>query len=200
MILSLPRLKIALLAALLPSPGFAQEKTSPWFPIPADAVYETGDAWSHGGKRYRLYGVQSCLRGTSFTNAKGLRRDCGEASLAMLVSLVRDLRPLCYAAATIDSGNTVLVFCFGAMEQGPNKGARVELGTALISIGYGFASIKFDGQPVYAPYLIAETQAKKTKSGLWAYADMPDPNAIILESYRAPNPANGARSPASTRP
>jgi len=192
------RLSILMLAALLPGPVLAQGKPSPWFQIPTDAVYETGDAWSHGGKRFRLYGVQSCLRGTSFTNAKGVKRDCGEASLAMLVSLVRDLRPMCYAAAIVDYGKTVLVFCFATMEQGRNKGARLDLGTALISIGYGFASIKFDGQPVYAPYLIAQAQAKNTKSGLWAYADMPDPNAIILENYKPPSVPNAARSPMST--
>ena len=159
---------IALLAALSTTSTLAQTKPSPWFPIPQDAIYETGDTWIAGGKRYRLYGVQSCLRATSFTNAKGVKRDCGEASLAMLVSLVRDLRPMCYAAANIDYGRTVLVFCFATMEQGRNKGSRLDLGTALISIGYAFASVTLDGRPVYAPYLIAEAQAKNTKSGLWA--------------------------------
>jgi endonuclease YncB( thermonuclease family) len=180
---------IALLAALWAPSTLAQTKPSPWFPIPQDAIYETGDTWIAGGKRYRLYGVQSCLRATSFTNAKGVKRDCGEASLAMLVSLVRDLRPMCYAAANIDYGRTVLVFCFATMEQGRNKGSRLDLGTALISIGYAFASVTLDGRPVYSPYLIAETQAKNTKSGLWAFPDMPDPNAIILENYKPPNPA-----------
>ena len=109
--------------------------------------------------------------------------------MAMLVSLVRDLRPMCYAAANIDYGRTVLVFCFATMEQGRNKGSRLDLGTALISIGYAFASVTLVSRPVYSPYLIAETQAKNTKSGLWAYPDMPDPNAIILENYKPPKPA-----------
>ena len=113
----------------------------------------------------------------------------------MLVSLVRDLRPMCYAAANIDYGRTVLVFCFATMEQGRNKGSRLDLGTALISIGYAFASVTLDGRPVYSPYLVAETQAKNTKSGLWAYPDMPDPNAIILENYKPPKP--GGPSPAA---
>ena len=186
---------IALLAALSAHSALAQTKPSPWFPIPPNAVFETGDTWTTGGKRYRLYGVQSCLRGTSFTNAKGVKRDCGETSLAMLVSLVRDLRPVCYAAANIDYGRTVLVFCFAAMEQGRNKGARLDLGTALVSIGYAFASVTLDGRPVYSPYLVAESQARNTKSGLWAYPDMPDPNAIILENYKPPRP--GAPSPAA---
>jgi len=189
---------IALVAALSTSPTLAQTKPSPWFPVPADANYETGDTWTAGGKRYRLYGVQSCLRGTSFTNAKGVKRDCGEASLAMLVSLVRDLRPMCYSAANVDYGRTVLVFCFATMEQGNNKGSRVDLGTALISIGYAFASVTQGGSPIYAPYLIAEGQAKNTKSGLWAFPDMPDPNAIILENYKAPKPEGPAPAAVSS--
>ena len=156
---------IALLAALSTTSTLAQTKPSPWFPIPPDALFETGDTWTTGGKRYRLYGVQSCLRGTSFTNAKDVKRDCGEASLAMLVSLVRDLRPMCYAAANIDYGRTVLVFCFATMEQGRNKGSRLDLGTALVSIGYAFASVTLDGRPVYSPYLVAQMQAKSSKSG-----------------------------------
>ena len=157
-------------------------------PNSADASYETGDTWTAGGKRYRLYGVQSCLRGTSFTNAKGVKRDCGEASLAMLVSLVRDLRPMCYAAASFDYGRTVLVFCFATMEQGNNKGSRFDLGTALISIGYAFASVTLDGRPVYSPYLIAETQAKNTKSGLWAFPICPTrtPSFLRITSLQSP--------------
>ena len=187
---------IALLAALSTTSTLAQTKPSPWFPIPQDAIYETGDTWIAGGKRYRLYGVQSCLRATSFTNAKSVKRDCGEASLAMLVSLVRDLRPICYAAANIDYGRTVLVFCFATMEQGRNKGSRLDLGTALISIGYAFASVTLDGRPVYSPYLVAQMQAKSSKSGLWAYPDMPDPNAIILENYKPGGPSPAAASSA----
>ncbi len=194
----LSRTAIALISALSTSPALAQTKPSPWFSVPADASYETGDTWTAGGKRYRLYGVQSCLRGTSFTNAKGVKRDCGETSLAMLVSLVRDLRPMCYAAANVDYGRTVLVFCFATMDQGNNKGSRVDLGTALISIGYAFASVTLTGSPIHAPYLIAERQAKNTKSGLWAFPDMPDPNAIILENYKASKPGSPAPAAASS--
>ena len=189
---------IALGGAVSASATLAQTKSSPWFQIPADASYETGDTWTAGGKHYRLYGVQSCLRGTSFTNAKGVKRDCGEASLAMLVSLVRDLRPMCYAAANVDYGRSVLVFCFATMEQGQAKGSRLDLGTALISIGYAFASVTLDGRPIYSPYLVAEGEAKNTKSGLWAYPDMPNPNAIILENYKAPKPAGSSPTAASS--
>ena len=187
---------IALVAALSTTSTLAQTKPSPWFPIPPDA--QSMKLATRGLLEANAIVFTACnhaCAAPSFTNAKGVKRDCGEASLAMLVSLVRDLRPMCYAAANIDYGRTVLVFCFATMEQGRNKGSRLDLGTALISIGYAFASVTLDGRPVYSPYLVAEAQAKNTKSGLWAYPDMPDPNAIILENYKPPKP--GGPSPAA---
>lgn len=50
---------------------------------PEGAVFTTGDTWTFAGETHRLYGVQACLRGTSFTNGNGLRVDCGRASLTM---------------------------------------------------------------------------------------------------------------------
>ena len=74
------------------------------------------------------------------------------------------------------------------MEQGRNKGSRLDLGTALISIGYAFASVTLDGRPVYPPYLIAETQAKNTKSGLWAFPTCPirTPSFLRITSLQSP--------------
>ena len=37
---------IALLAALWATSTLAQTKPSPWFPIPPDATFETGDTWT----------------------------------------------------------------------------------------------------------------------------------------------------------
>ena len=47
------------------------------------------------GRRYRLYGVQTCLRGTTYTDHAGQRRDCGEASLAVLAAYITDTHPVC---------------------------------------------------------------------------------------------------------
>ena len=159
---------------------------SQWFPVPANAVFETGDAWSVGDTHYRLYGVQSCLRGTAFTNALGIKRDCGEASLAVLASLIRDLRPQCYQAAVLPAAKTIFVFCFATLAQGQSAGSRIDLGTGLISLGYGFASLKPDGQPVHMPYFVAQLVAQRSKTGLWAFADLPEPNAIILRALHTP--------------
>lgn len=168
---------------MTPSVG-ASAAPSGWFQVPANAVYQTGDSWLAGGVTYRLYGVQACLRGTSFTNAHGLRRDCGEASLAMLVALIRDLRPQCYVAAELARLNTVFVFCVATRVEGAGSGSRIDLGTALIVSGFAFASLTPDAQPVHAPYLEAQRLAERSKAGLWAFADLPDPNAIILNTLR----------------
>ncbi len=181
----------AVLFAAAPS-ALAQEplpQRSPWFEIPANATFETGDAWTIDGKKFRLYGVQSCLRQTSFTNEHNQKRDCGEASLAMLIALIRDIKPLCYAAATISGSQTQFVFCFGVVPQGRDKSARVDLGMSLITLGYGFASLKLDGASVHQPYQAAQQLAKSSKAGLWAYADLPEPNAIILQAARPLEPA-----------
>jgi endonuclease YncB( thermonuclease family) len=159
-----------------------------WFPVPPSALYLTGDSWSDRGITYRLYGVQSCLRGTTFTNAHGLQRDCGEASLAMLVALIRDLRPQCYDAAERSEPRTIFVFCVASRMTGAGTGSRIDLGTALIATGFAFASLKPDGQPVHAPYFVAQLVAQRAKAGLWAFPDFPDPNAIILRVLREQTP------------
>ncbi len=172
---------IAGFLAAAPAPA---QTTSQWFPIPRDAVYLTGDSWSAAATTYRLYGVQACLRGTSFTNAHGLKRDCGEASLAMLVALARDLSPQCYDAAESQHHHTVFVFCVASPTKGAAAGSRIDLGTALISTGFAFAALKPDGKPVHAPYFVAQLVAQRTRAGFWAFADVPDPNAIILRALR----------------
>jgi endonuclease YncB( thermonuclease family) len=168
--------------------AFAEAPSSRWFQVPARALYLTGDSWSDAGITYRLYGVQSCLRGSYFTNAHGLERDCGEASLAMLVALTRDLRPQCYDAAERPETKTVFVFCVATRVTGAGAGSRIDLGTALIATGFAFAALKPDGQPVHAPYFVAQLVAQRAKAGLWAFPDLPDPNAIILRALHEQMP------------
>ena len=77
----------------------------------------------------------------------------------------------------------------------PGKGSRLDLGTALIATGFAFAALKPDGSPAHAPYLVAQRLAQRTRAGLWAFADLPDPNAIILRALQRNEPAlaGGAR-------
>ncbi len=168
---------------ILPLNSSAQES---WFAFPPNAVFETGDTWVANGQRFRLYGVQSCLRGTFFTNAQGQRVDCGEAGVAMLASMVRDLKPVCTVSAR--SGDLAHIVCFANVTvQG--QATRLDLGTALITAGYAFAAINPDGRPVHEPYFVAQVAASQAKRGFHAFADTPDPNAILLRALRSQAPA-----------
>lgn len=189
-----------LLAALLTaglalSSAQAQSPASRWYPVSSSATFQTGDSWSAAGNTYRLYGVQACLRGTTVTNAHGLKRDCGEVSLAMLVALIRDLQPQCYDVAEQPQTRTVFVFCVATRVEGAGKGSRIDLGTALITTGFAFASQKPDGTAVHEPYRVAERLARETRAGLWAFTDLPDPNAIILRTLRQGGTAPAAPTP-----
>lgn len=161
------------------SPASTEPGPPAWFSVPASALYQTGESWTNGGVAYRLYGVQSCLRGTSFTNAHGAKRDCGEASLAMLVALIRDLGPQCYEAVRLTAIRTAFVVCVAQPRSGAGAGARIDLGTALIASGFAFAALGPDGNPVHQPYAAAEQVAERSRAGLWAFADLPNPNTAI---------------------
>jgi endonuclease YncB( thermonuclease family) len=178
-------------ATLPPSNAPAQER---WSAFPANAVFETGDTWVADGQRLRLYGVQSCLRGTHFTNAQGQRVDCGEAGVAMLVAIVKDLKPLCAISARAADLAYVVCVANVAVQGQPT---RLDLGTALITAGYAFAALTPDGRPVHEPYAAAQAAARQARRGFHAFTDVPDPNAILLRALRPPTPAQPA--PSSSR-
>ena len=156
-----------------------------WLPFPPNAVFETGDTWTANGQRLRLYGVQSCLRGTFFTNAQGERVDCGEAGVAMLAAMVKDLKPFCSISAR--AAELAYVVCIANVTvQG--QAMRLDLGTALITAGYSFAAVGPDGRPVHEPYAVAQSAASQARRGFHAFTDMPDPNAILLRALRSRSP------------
>ena len=170
-------------AAIMPVTVLAQTAPSQTFAIPQQGVtFVTGDTWQQDGQQMRLYGVQSCLRGTEYTSPAGVRQDCGEASLDVLAADVRDTQPVCSPIAQLAAPSpaempTILVVCKAHV--GDNV---LDLGTVLITQGYAFASFNNSARPVYMPYLVAELAAKKTGAGLWASPDLPHPNAILLKA------------------
>jgi hypothetical protein len=176
-----------LVGTLLPPPdSHAQDQ---WFVFPANAVFETGDTWVANGQRFRLYGVQSCLRGTFFTNAQGQRIDCGEAVVAMLAAMIKDLKPLCTVSAR--TANLSYVVCIANVTvQG--RATRLDLATALITAGYSFAAFNPDGRPVHEPYFVAQVASQQAKRGFHAFTDVPDPNVILLRALRSQTPATPA--------
>jgi endonuclease YncB( thermonuclease family) len=150
----------------------------PVFDIPPAGIeFQTGDTWTQGGQTFRLYAVQSCIRGTAFTNAAGMKRDCGEASIAYFAALIKDAKPRCTALAKSDS----VTFAVCAAHIGAQT---LDLGTILITQGFAFAATDASGKPVNFQYAVAEGDAQKNNRGLWASSDLQHPSAILRNAYQ----------------
>lgn len=183
----------ALCVALTAVSSHAQETEGPKtnasaqvFRIPESNVsFLTGDTWQQGNQKLRLYGIQSCIRGTIYTDKSGLKQDCGTVSLAMLAAIIRDTKPTCspiaqLPAAKLGEEPTILVVCSSHVGD-----QSLDLGTVLITQGFAFAAFSNAAKPVYMPYLVAEATAKQSKVGLWAYADMPHPNLVLFGAMQS---------------
>ncbi|OOO27895.1 nuclease [Agrobacterium salinitolerans] len=153
--------------------GSGESDGTAFVPFPEQAQFETGDTWISGGRRYRLYGLQACLRGTAVTISPGVVRDCGELNLIMVQALIRDMKPVCTTIKDIDQNNAV-VGC-----QTTTGKRRYDLATYMIAEGWGFAAVDTFGHLVVPGYRVAEESARSARTGLWAYADMPHPVAIL---------------------
>jgi endonuclease YncB( thermonuclease family) len=156
-----------------PTPS-ADGNVSKFVPFPTTAQFETADSWIADGKRYRLYGLQACLRGTSVTIAPGVKRDCGELNLIMAQAIVRDSKPVCATIRELDASN-LLVVC-----QTTTGKTRYDLATFMIAQGWGFAAASSTGQLVVPGYRLAEQGAREAREGLWAYLDLPHPVSILI--------------------
>ena len=161
------RRHMALIFLIVAGPEFAvADLVSASFSVPANIQIESGDTWSQDGRKYRLYGVQSCLRGTKFiTPTQTL--DCGLMSLAQFAALVQTAPVSCQPVGLAKDGAEFAI-CGARFGNGSNETKIVDIGTALISSGFAFAAIDQKGTAVNANYLIAELVAKKNRSGLWA--------------------------------
>ena len=143
-------------------------------PFPSTAQFETGDSWIAGGKRYRLYGLQACLRGTSITIASGAERDCGELNLIMAQAIIRDSKPVCTTIRELDANN-LLVICRTTTGK-----TGYDLATYMIAQGWGFAAVGPSGQLAVPGYRVVEQGAREAREGLWAYVDLPHPVSILV--------------------
>jgi len=143
-----------------------------YFELNPGVVLETGDSWIAGGQHYRLFGVQSCLRGTAFTDHAGNKKDCGAASMAVFAAYIKDTKPICAPVAR--TSDIMYVICYATV-----SGKRLDLATILISSGYAFAALKQDGLPYYPAYAVAEQGARDKHAGLWQFHDVQHP-AILL--------------------
>lgn len=153
------RIELTLLFALiLGSEASAQATT---IPFSSDVTFETGDTWRHEGRKYRLFGVQSCIRGTAYRSPEGQEGDCGLRSLASLAALFSTGTVGCQPVGTAKDEATFVV-CAANIDD-----ATVDVGTALISSGAAFAATLPSGAPVSAAYAVAELAAKDSRRGLW---------------------------------
>ncbi len=150
-----------------------------YFDFTTGTVLETGDTWVSAGKRYRLYGLQSCLRGTSYTDVRGNRRDCGDASIAVLAAFVKDTSPAC--APVAERTDMTFAVCYALV-----GGQRLDLAMMIIAKGYGFASLDSAGIPIYAAYAVAEQNARVARRGLWQFDDVQHPAIVLSRAARNP--------------
>lgn len=143
-----------------------------YFELKPGITLESGDSWQDRGRHFRLFGVQACLRGTAYTDKSGVRRDCGEASLAVFAAYISDTTPLC--AQVAQSAETVFVSCYATIGTD-----RLDLANLMISSGFAFASLDGRGLPHHSPYVVVEQAAREKKVGLWQFDDVQHP-AILL--------------------
>lgn len=144
-----------------------------YFDLQPGVTLESGDTWSDSaGKRFRLFGVQSCIRGTTYTDRAGKQQDCGVASLALFAAMIKDTRPVCAPAA--NTGDLTYVVCYAAIGSD-----QLDLGTMMITSGYAFASLNQEGMPVIPSYAVAEQDARAKSAGLWQFNNVTHP-AILL--------------------
>lgn len=151
-----------------------------YFDLLPGVTLDTGDTWIAEGNRFRLYGVQSCLRGTSYTGSHGQKRDCGEASLAVLAAYIKDTKPVCAPVAKKD--DTAYVVCYANVGN-----QRLDLANVLITSGYAFAALNGGGLPYHVPYAVAEQLARDKRAGLWQFEDVQHPSILLSREVNARN-------------
>ena len=145
----------------------------PAFSVTSPIIYETGDSWSQQGRRYRLYGVQACIRGTAYVSASGAKGDCGAASVAMLAGLFENLLVNCTPVAPGPDGVNIVI-CAGV-----SNDRSLDIGGAMISAGFAFAAEKPDGAPVNLAYFASEIRARADHAGLWGAASFTHPVQML---------------------
>lgn len=149
--------------------------------FPAAVEFETGETWVHGGQRFRLFGVQACLRDTRYRLPGGEDGDCGLRSIGALAALFSTNTIACQPIGAAMDGATFVV-C--AAEVG---GTTVDVGTALISSGFAFAAVRPSSAAVLPAYAVAEAVAKEDGSGLWT-GQFIHPGALLLRGKESEIP------------
>ncbi|RWB26405.1 thermonuclease family protein [Mesorhizobium sp.] len=165
---------LTLLSVVLP-PVATSAAPAGYFDLQPGVTLETGDTWVSDGLKYRLFGVQSCLRGTPYTDKRGQKRDCGDASLAVFAAYIKDTKPVC--APVAKTAEFSYVVCYATVGKD-----RLDLATMMITSGYAFASLNAEGLPFHPPYAVAEQDARERRAGLWQFEDVQHPAVLLSRS------------------
>lgn len=167
-----PALLLALSLGANPAGAVSPEG---YFELRPGVTLESGDSWREDGQNFRLFGIQACLRGTVYTDKAGARRDCGEASLAILAAYIADTKPLC--APVGRSTQTIFVSCYVTIGSD-----RLDLANLMISSGFAFASLNASGLPHHPRYAVVEQSAREKRIGLWQFEDVQHPAILLGQS------------------
>jgi len=159
------------LALMLATTARAQEET---ISFPSAVRFETGDSWQYEGRKFRLFGVQACIRGTVYRASDGAESDCGMQSIASLAALFSTGSIGCQPVGRAKDDATFVV-CAAQLDT-----ATVDVGTAMISSGAAFAAVFPSGAPVSAAYAVAESSARDKASGLWS-GTFTHPVSVLLD-------------------
>ena len=143
-----------------------------YFDLKPGVTLVSGETWVQDGQTFRLYGIQSCLRGTFYTNEAGRKVDCGVSAIAVLSAYIKDTSPKCAPVARVS--DVTYVSCFVTL-----GGNRLDFATMLVSTGWAFASLNQNGEPYQMSYLVTEQAAKESKVGLWKFPDLQHPSIIV---------------------
>ncbi len=162
---------LIVMALLLATTARAQEET---ISFPAAVSFETGDSWQYEGRKFRLFGVQACIRGMVYRAPDGAESDCGMQSIASLAALFSTGSIGCQPVGRAKDDATFVV-CAAQLDD-----TTVDVGTALISSGAAFAAVFPSGAPVSAAYAVAEKSARDKASGLWS-GTFAHPVSVLLD-------------------
>ena len=148
-----------------------------YFDLTSGVSLVSGETWIQDGSKYRLYGVQACLRGTFYSVSKAEHLDCGESSIAVFAAYIKDTTPICAPVAKVK--DLTYVSCYATVKQ-----VRLDLGNLLITTGWAFASLDEKGAPYQMQYLVTEQTAKDRHAGLWQFPDVQHPSLILSTEAR----------------
>ncbi len=99
-------------------------------------------------------------------------------SIALLANLTREAEARCAPIERLDAANDIVI-C--QLRIGAN---RYDLGTYLNHFGTGLRCADAKRGSVHLPYFVNELGARKNRSGLWRFANLPHPAALLARARK----------------